>query len=212
MDEKIKNWTLRFPSLRGRRKMGIEKNKVARATSLLKSVFRSGELISKIIVNTFFDRVDRTNSLFHIVPDCTEEACDTEQLDMDRCQCQWKPTGQLSIKCNLPLMQFNSVGEKGDDITGVVEKIRRKKRDLVYSDDIIYLYDDEEPKRNIHNERSRRAVNTKMSLENATEYCRNAIMNSAAAKVCLEISGVNSSNAIEACAADLQVIYRFSLV
>ena len=107
-------------------------------------------------------------------------------------------------------MQFNSMGEKGGDITGTVDQARRKKRDLVYSDDIIYLYDDEEPKKNIPHERSRRTVNTKMSLENATEYCRNAILNTAAAKVCLEISGVNASNSIEACAEDLQVIYRFS--
>lgn len=116
----------------------------------------------------------------------------------------------MSITCDLPLMQFNNVGGEGNDITGTVQQTGRKKRDLVYSDDIIYLYDDEEPKRNIPHERSRRAVNTKMSLENATEYCRNAILNTAAAKVCLEISGVNASNAIEACAADLQVIYRFS--
>ena len=129
---------------------------------------------------------------------------------MDRCQCQKKSTGQMSITCNLTLMQFNSVGQKGVDITKTVDKTRRKKRDLVYSDDIIYLYDDEEPKNNIPHDRSRRAVTTKMSLENATEYCRNAILNTAAAKVCLEISGVNASNAIEACAADLQVIYRFS--
>ena len=98
----------------------------------------------------------------------------------------------------------------GQDMAPAAQGTRRKKRDLVYSDDIIYLYDDEEPKRNIPHERSRRAVNTKMSLENATEYCRNAILNTAAAKVCLEISGVNASSAIEACAADLQVIYRFS--
>ena len=98
----------------------------------------------------------------------------------------------------------------GQDMTAAAQGTRRKKRDLVYSDDIIYLYDDEEPKRNIPHERSRRAVNTKMSLENATEYCRNAILNTAAAKVCLEISGVNASNTIEACAEDLQVIYRFS--
>ena len=129
---------------------------------------------------------------------------------MDRCQCQRKSTSQMSITCNLTLMQFNSMGEKGGDITGTVDQARRKKRDLVYSDDIIYLYDDEEPKNNIPHDRSRRAVNTKMSLENATEYCRNAILNKAAAKVCLEISEVNASNAIKACAADLQVIYRFS--
>ena len=127
---------------------------------------------------------------------------------MDRCQCQKKSGNQISVTCNLPLMQFSSMG--GEDWTEEAVGAGRKKRDLANSDDIIYLYDDEEPKRNIPHQRGRRAVNTKMSLENATEYCRNAILNTAAAKVCLEISGVNASNAIEACAADLQVIYRFS--
>ena len=96
--------------------------------------------------------------------------------------------------------------EGNGDITEKVQEAKRAKRDIIYSDDIIYLYDDEEPKKRIDNNyRGRRAVNTKMSLENATEYCRKAILNTAAAKVCLEISGVNASNAIEACAADLQV-------
>ena len=157
-----------------------------------------------------FYRVDRRNSLFHIVPNCNEEACDDSQLEMDRCECQRERTGQMSITCNLTLRQFNSLGGEGNDITGEVEENSRKKRDLVYSDDISYLYDNEEPKRNIPHQRSRRTVNTKMSLENATEYCQNAILNTAAAKVCLEISGVNASNAIEACAADLQVICKFS--
>ena len=128
---------------------------------------------------------------------------------MDRCLCKRKGNGQMSITCNLSLMQFQG-GENGEEYSPPPGGRRRKKRDLVYSDDIIYLYDDEEPKRNIPHKRSRRVVNTKMSLENATEYCRNAILNTAAAKVCLEISGVSAGNAIEACAADLQVIYRFS--
>ena len=117
----------------------------------------------------------------------------------------------MSIKCGLPLMQFRNANgrlekEGNEDITGRVQEAKRAKRDIIYSDDIIYLYDDEEPKKRIYNDyRGRREVNTKMSLENATEYCRKAILNTAAAKVCLEISGVNASNAIEACAADLQV-------
>lgn len=108
-------------------------------------------------------------------------------------------------------MQFRNTNGKLDkngntDITKKVEGARKAKRDIIYSDDIIYLYDDEEPKKRVYNNyRGRRAVNTKMSLENATEYCRNAILNTATAKVCLEISGVNASNAIESCAADLQV-------
>ena len=128
---------------------------------------------------------------------------------MDRCLCKRKENGQMSITCNLSLMQFHG-GENGDEYSPPPGEHSRKKRDLVYSDNIIYLYDDEEPKRNIPHKRSRRVVNTKMSLENATEYCRNAILNTAAAKVCLEISGVSAGNAVEACAADLQVIYRFS--
>lgn len=108
-------------------------------------------------------------------------------------------------------MQFRNTNGKLDkngntDITKKVEGAQKVKRDIIYSDDIIYLYDDEEPKKRVYNNyRGRRAVNTKMSLENATEYCRNAILNTATAKVCLEISGVNASNAIESCAADLQV-------
>ena len=117
----------------------------------------------------------------------------------------------MSFKCGRQLMQFGNANgrleKKGNkDITRRVQAAKRAKRDIIYSDDIIYLYDDEEPKKRIYNDyRGRREVNTKMSLENATEYCRKAILNTAAAKVCLEISGVNASNAIEACAADLQV-------
>ena len=117
----------------------------------------------------------------------------------------------MSITCGLPLVQFRNTNgqlekDGNEDITERVQRAGRAKRDIIYSDDTIYLYDDEEPKKIIYkNYRGRRAVNTKMSLENATEYCRNAILNTATAKVCLEISGVNASNAIESCAADLQV-------
>ena len=145
------------------------------------------------------------------MPDCTaDEACDNSEFESDHCQCE-KIRGQMSIKCGLPLVQFRNTNGKlekegKEDITGRVQGAGRAKRDIIYSDDIIYLYDDGEPKKRIYNNyRGRRAVNAKMSLENATEYCRNAILNTATAKVCLEISGVNASNAIESCAADLQV-------
>ena len=100
----------------------------------------------------------------------------------------------MSITCGLPLVQFRNTNGKlvkdgNEDITEKVQGAGRAKRDIIYSDDIIYFYDDEEPKKRIYNNyRGRRAVNTKMSLENATEYCRNAILNTATAKVCLEIS------------------------
>ena len=149
--------------------------------------------------------MNKSKSLFHIVPPCVDEICRNAELNMDRCVCT-KTGGAMSIRCNLELMQFNSINNHGfTDMTDEFENSNRKKRDLVYSDDIIYLYDDEEPEGNMYQSRQKRAVNPKMSLENATEYCQKTILNTAAAKVCLEISGVNASNAIQSCAADLQV-------
>ena len=103
-------------------------------------------------------------------------------------------------------MDFNDGQNKNlIDRTDTFETSNRKKRDLVYSDDIIYLYDDEEPEVSLYQPRKKRAVNMKMSLANATDYCRKTILNTDAAKVCLELSGVNASSAIQSCAADLQV-------
>ena len=160
------------------------------------------------IYNSFFsfvNRVDKSKSLFHIVPPCVAKTCESSELDMDRCKCT-KTGGSMSIKCNLKLMQFNGIGNQGfQDNTDRFQTSNRKKRDLVYSDDIIYLYDDHEPEQDIYLTRKKRAVAVKMSLENATEYCRQIILNTAAAKACLEITGVNASSAIQSCAADLQV-------
>ena len=116
----------------------------------------------------------------------------------------------MSIKCNLKLTEFNDMnGGEFTDETNQHENSNRKKRRLAYSDDIIYLYDDNEPNRgDSHLIRNRRAVHEKtekMSLKNATEYCRKTILNTAAAQICLETSGVDSSSAIKSCAADLQV-------
>ena len=124
---------------------------------------------------------------------------------MDRCDCN-KQGGALQIQCNLEIMQFNNIPGVFHDLTGNIQSGTRKKRELVYSDDIIYLYDDEKPAEHMHfSRRKRAAMQTKMSLENATEYCRKRILNTDAAKVCLEVTGINATGAIQACAEDLKV-------
>lgn len=123
---------------------------------------------------------------------------------MDRCNCN-KQGGALQIECNLEIMRFNNMPGDFNDRTGDIQNANRKKRELVYSDDIIYLYDDEKPAEHMHFSRRKRAVQTKMSLENATEYCRKRILDTDAAKVCLEVTGINATDAIQACAEDLKV-------
>ena len=124
---------------------------------------------------------------------------------MDRCNCN-KQGGDLQIQCNLEIMRFNNMPGNFNDRTGDFQNANRNKRELVYSDDIIYLYDDEKPTEHMHfSRRKRAAVQTKMSLENATEYCRKKILDTDAAKVCLEVTGINATGAIQACAEDLKV-------
>ena len=158
-----------------------------------------GNIFSKMEI--LFFRVNRAKSLFETVPLCNDDSCDGSELEMDRCKCT-----KMSIECNLTLTQRNNInGEGYEDRTNVFVDSCRKKRDLIYSDDVIYLYDDYEPQGDIHLTRMKRSLNAKISLENATAYCKETLLNTAAAKVCLEISGVNASNAIHSCAADLQV-------
>ena len=103
-------------------------------------------------------------------------------------------------------MQFNNIPGNFNDRTENIQKGNRKKRELSYSDDIIYLYDDEKPAEDMHFSRRRRAaMGTKMSLQNATEYCQKRILDTDAANVCLEVTGINATNAIRACAEDLKV-------
>jgi len=124
---------------------------------------------------------------------------------MDRCNCS-KQGGALQIKCGLEIMQFYSMPGNFKDRTRDIQNATRKERELVYSDDIIYLYDDEKPAEHMHfSRRKRAAMQTKMSTENATEYCRKRILDTDAAKVCLEVTGINATSAIKACAEDLKV-------
>lgn len=151
-------------------------------------------------------RVDPSESLFMTVPPCLDEACENSELDLDRCRCV-RQGGSFDVTCGLSISQFNNIGDKNFvDETEKVENANRKKRDISYSDEKIYLYDDEEAEDSIFFiHRKRRAVDMIMSLENATEYCRKTILGTKAAEVCMEISGVNASSAIQSCAADLQV-------
>ena len=103
-------------------------------------------------------------------------------------------------------MNFNNLpGAVFTDRTDDYQNADRNKREAKYSDDVIYLYDDERTQHNPYPRRDKRAVQTKMSLENATEYCRKSILGTTAAKVCLQLPGVNATSAIQSCAADLQV-------
>ena len=112
----------------------------------------------------------------------------------------------MKIKCNLEIMKFNGMpGATFKDRTTDIQNANRNRREVMYSDDIIYLYDDEKTEHNTYSRRGKRAVQTKMSLENATDYCRRSILDTDAAKVCLEVTGVNATSAINACAEDLKV-------
>ena len=129
---------------------------------------------------------------------------------MDRCACT-KNGGAISIACNFTLTKREEINGQGfKPITQNAADSSRKKRELIYSDDVIYLYDDYEG--GFHPAtRTKRSLNTKMSLENATAYCKETLLNTAAAKICLEIPGVNASSAIHSCAADLQVRLLISI-
>ena len=111
----------------------------------------------------------------------------------------------MSIHCNLQIMNFNNMPGAFTDRTKNVQAANRGKREEIYSDDIIYLYDNEKTEHNTYFTRRKRAALTKMSLENATEYCRRSIMDTTAAKVCVGLTGVNATGAIQSCAEDLQV-------
>ena len=152
------------------------------------------------------NRVDTSESLFRTVPPCLEDACEESELDLDRCRCV-REGGSFDVTCDLSISQFNNIGgDNFGDETETIENGNRKKRDMSYSDDKIYLYDNEEADdSSFFTHRKRRAVDVLMSLENATDYCRKSIMGTKAAEVCMDISGVNASSAIQSCVADLQV-------
>ena len=112
----------------------------------------------------------------------------------------------MKVECGQDIAQPQIVPEN-PPLTNVPQtKINQNgKRGVTYTDDIIYLYDDIEADLPSLPPRKRRNVNVKMSLENATEYCRKSLLSTKAAQVCLELSNVNISSAITQCAADLQV-------
>lgn len=154
----------------------------------------------------YFYRVNKSQSLFYNVPQCIGACQDTEaQLNMDRCSCGLNG-GALNVTCNLQIMQFKGISSNGfNDETTDFNNANRKKRDLIYSDDVIYLYDNEKSDQTVYHKRTKRNVPVGMSPENATEYCRKRILDITATKVCLELTGINASSAIQSCAADLQV-------
>ncbi|XP_022787242.1 von Willebrand factor D and EGF domain-containing protein-like [Stylophora pistillata] len=161
-------------------------------------------------------RVNKSTSLFNVVPPCNDAMCDSteSQLNMDRCTCQKNSLGDdINVNCSLEIMSFNGLpGSEYEDRTNAAEDAARKKRDLAYSDDIIYLYDNEKSSPSVFRKREKRAIHTDLSLENATEYCRKRVLETTAAKICVELTGVNASSAIEACAADLHLTGDFEWV
>ena len=154
----------------------------------------------------FVFRVDKSTSLFHNVPSCNSTTCDGSVFDMDFCTCK-KKSGGMDISCGQNVAQTQNAAQNPPfhNAPNVKQNTNQGKREATYSDDVIYLYDNFEPEFSTLPPRKRRTVNFKMSLENATEYCRKTILNTKAAQVCLELSSVNVSSAIKQCAADLQV-------
>ena len=154
--------------------------------------------------------MNKENSLFHTVPLCNDPQCDGSVFNMDFCTCKKETSGQMKVECGQEIAQPQIVPEN-PPLTDVPQtKINQNgKRGVTYTDDIIYLYDDIEPDLPSLPPRKRRNVNVKMSLENATEYCRKSLLSTKAAQVCLELSNVNISSAITQCAADLQVNFTF---
>ncbi|PFX18968.1 Neurogenic locus Notch protein [Stylophora pistillata] len=152
-------------------------------------------------------RVNRSESLFHKVPNCNDPTCDGSVFDMDFCTCKLnKDTNVMQIDCEQDVAQPQTVNENPALVPVPQGKINQNgKRGNTYTDDVIYFYDDIEPDLQSLPPRKKRNVNVKLSLENATEYCTKSLLSTKAAQVCLELSNVNVSNAIAQCAADLQI-------
>ena len=152
--------------------------------------------------------MSNSESLFNTVPVCNDPECDGSVFDMDFCTCETSG-GVLNVNCGQNIAQPQMAPENPPFTLVPNTKVNggTRKRGTVYSDDVIYLYDNIEPDVSILPSRKRRNVNIKMSLKNATDYCENYLINTNAARVCLEISNVNVSSAIGQCAADLQVSY-----
>lgn len=153
----------------------------------------------------FSSRVDKSESLFHVVPTCNDPECDGSVFDMDFCTCTEKSGGVMDISCGQNVAQLKTAPQNPPFRNAPNVKQKGTKREVTYSDDVIYLFDNFEPDLSTLPPRKRRNVNFKMSLENATQYCRSTILNTKAAQVCLELSSVNVSSAIMQCASDLQV-------
>lgn len=127
---------------------------------------------------------------------------------MDFCKCELIGDNAelMKISCNQNIAQPQPTNDNPPLQPVPQGKINQNgKREITYTDDIIYFYDDIEPDLPSLPPRKKRSVNVKMSLENATEYCTKSLLSTKAAQVCLELSNVNVSNAITQCAADLQV-------
>ena len=140
---------------------------------------------------------------------CNDPQCDGSIFDQEFCTCT-ETSGVMDVWCNQSLSQptqtnqnppYESVPQAnlGDD---------GGKRDVEYSDDVIYHYDNIETPISFNSPRKKRDVNFKMSLENATDYCEKTLLSVDAVRVCIELPNVNVSGIIRQCASDLQVGYK----
>lgn len=106
--------------------------------------------------------MDRSNSLFHKVPICSDPACDGSVFDMDFCKCELIGDNAelMKISCNQNIAQPQPTNDNPPLQPVPRGKINQNgKRGITYTDDDIYFYDDIEPDLPSLPPRKKRSVN-----------------------------------------------------
>nr|XP_058945176.1 von Willebrand factor D and EGF domain-containing protein-like [Pocillopora verrucosa] len=150
-------------------------------------------------------RVNKSESLFHIVPMCNDAQCDGSIFDQEFCTCT-ETSGVMDVRCSQSVSQPTETNQNPPFKPAPQGNLNDNegKRDVEYSDDVIYRYDNIETPISFNSPRKKREVNFKMSLENTTDYCEKTLLNIDAVRVCIELPNVNISGIIRQCALDLQ--------
>ena len=140
---------------------------------------------------------------------CNDVQCDGSIFDQEFCTCT-ETSGVMDVRCSQSVSQPTETNQKPPFKPAPQGNLNNNegKRDVEYSDDVIYRYDNIETPISFNSLRKKRDVNFKMSLENATDYCEKTLLNIDAVRVCIELPNVNVSGIIRQCASDLQVGYK----